>query len=165
MGKSIFIALLAAAAGAAAGYYAKDGLTCGGETAVSLVARQDIKAGAVLNEELLETRELPRAYLQQGSFEVRDMTDVRLADGYTALVDIPKGDQVGRNCLKEPAGKPPAEAEAPAQQRYLSGIKYLQNSNYEKARGEFAEALKLDPKHDGAKAGLERVRKITAGGN
>ncbi|MHB0995003.1 MAG: hypothetical protein ACYC2I_01395, partial [Elusimicrobiales bacterium] len=87
MGKNIFIALLAALAGAAARYYAKGGLTSGGETAVSLVARPDIKAGAVLNEDLLETRDLPRAYLQQGSFEVRDMTDVRLADGYTALVD------------------------------------------------------------------------------
>ena len=164
MGRNIFIALLAALAGAAAGYYAKGGLSCGGETAVTLVARQDIRAGTVLNQDLLETRDLPRAYLQQDSFEVRDMTDVKMADGHTALVDIPKGNQVGRNSLKAPAGKTGDAPEAPAQQRYLSGIKYLQNADYEKAALEFSEALKLDPKHSEAAAGLERVRKITAGG-
>lgn len=165
MVKNIFIALLAALAGAAAGYYAKGGPACGGGTAVTLVARHDIPAGTVLGEDMVETRDLPRAYLQQDSFEVRDMTDLKLIAGHTALVDIPKGNQVGRRCLKAPAAAPAAQPEAPAQQRYLSGIKYLQNADYEKARREFAEALKLDPKHAEAKAGLERVRKITAGGN
>lgn len=167
MGKKIFIAVLAALAAGAAVYYMKGRAGCcgGAETAVTAVARQDIPAGTVLSEDMLETRTLPRTYMQQDSLEVRYMTDLKLLAGQTALVDIPKGNQVGTNSLKAPAGKPAAVPEEPAQQRYLNGIKYLQNGNYDKARLEFAEALKLDPKHTEAKAGLERVRKITAGGN
>jgi hypothetical protein len=164
MGKNIIAVLVAAIVAAAAGYYARGGGMCGSDKAVTLVARQDIKAGAVLTEDMLETFELPRLYMQQDSFEVRDMSDIKLAAGHTALVDIPKGNQVGRSSLKAPAGAVPAAPENPAQARYLEGIKYLQNSNYPKAAAEFEAALKLDPKHSEARAGLERVKKITAGG-
>lgn len=164
MGKNIVALLVTAIAAAAAGYYVGGGAMCSYDKGVVLVARQDIVPGTVLTEDMLETRDMPRLYMQQDSFEVRDMTDLKLAVGHTALVSIPKGNQVGRSSLKAPAGAVPAAPENPAQAHYLEGIKYLQNSNYAKSAAEFEAALKLDPRHAEAKAGLERVKKITAGG-
>lgn len=56
----------------------------------------------------------------------------------------------------------PGEAASPAQARYTEGLKYFQAADYEKARAEWEEALRLDPGNQDAAAGLDRIKKITA---
>lgn len=51
-----------------------------------------------------------------------------------------------------------------ARQHYLEGLKYFQNSNYEKARDEWSIAKQLDPENSDAPAGLKRIEQILAGG-
>lgn len=51
-----------------------------------------------------------------------------------------------------------------SQQHYLNGLKYFQNSNYEKARNEWNIAKQLDPENSDAKAGLKRIEQILSGG-
>lgn len=136
------------------------------EIAHVIAARSDLAPGTVLTEDMLETRTLPRYALQQGAYEVRSMTDIKAPAGLTAVVRIPKGDQVTENCLKD-AGAPPAAASDKllrSQERYLSGLKYFQNSNYPMARSEWQDALKLNPKNADAAAGLQRVEMIERGG-
>lgn len=164
--KTLLIVVLAAACGWLAW---KSG--CGlcrpaGETVTVVVARADIQPGTVLDETMLDTRTLPRAYAQAGAYEVKSMTDIRLATGQKAAVRIPKGDQVTGNCLlsefKADASKAKDKKEL-SQAAYLEGVKYFQNSNYEKAKASWAEAVRLNPKNDDARAGLKRVAAITGG--
>lgn len=51
-----------------------------------------------------------------------------------------------------------------AQQHYMEGIKYFQNSNYDKARDEWTIARQLDPGNADAAAGLKRIESILSGG-
>lgn len=129
-----------------------------------LVARADLPAGTVLKEELVETMRLPRHYMQQGAYEMRSMSDIRLINNLVTLVRIPKGNQITQSVLG--AGSPKAGADSgvsPSQQHYLEGVKYLQNANYEQARKEWKTALKLDPSNTEAAAGLKRVEQILSG--
>lgn len=64
---------------------------------------------------------------------------------------------------KKPAGVS-AENKIAAQQHYLEGLKYFQNSNYEKARDEWTITRQLDPGHADSAAGLKRIQQILAGG-
>ncbi|MBI4801228.1 MAG: hypothetical protein HY796_01775 [Elusimicrobia bacterium] len=50
------------------------------------------------------------------------------------------------------------------QQHYLEGLKYFQNSNYEKARDEWTIVKQLDPTNTDAEAGLKRIEQILTGG-
>lgn len=50
-----------------------------------------------------------------------------------------------------------------AQSHYLEGLKYFQNSNYEKARDEWTIVKQLDPGNSDAEAGLKRIEQILAG--
>lgn len=134
-----------------------------GEMGTVLAARADLPAGTVLNEDLVETLEVPRRYMQADSYEVRSMSDVKLVSGLTARVRIPKGNQITQSCLA--AGAPaPAAALPPSQRHYLDGMKYFQNADYERARDEWRAALKLDPANAEAAAGLRRVQQVLAGG-
>jgi tetratricopeptide (TPR) repeat protein len=65
--------------------------------------------------------------------------------------------------IKKPAGVS-EENKAAAQQHYLEGLKYFQNSNYEKARDEWTIARQLDPGNADAGAGLKRIEQILSGG-
>jgi len=133
------------------------------EMSTVLVARADLPAGTVLTEDLVETLEVPRRYMQADSYEVRSMSDVKLVNGLTARVRIPKGNQVTLSCLA--AGAPAADAALPPSQRhYLDGMKYFQNTDYERARDEWRAALKLDPANVEAAAGLRRVEQVLSGG-
>ncbi|MDD2806620.1 MAG: SAF domain-containing protein [Elusimicrobiales bacterium] len=168
MWKNLLILCLAAAA-AFFGWRLYGGALPAGaqETAVVISARADLAPGTVLTEDMLETRTLPRYALQQGAYEVKSMTDIKAPAGLTAVVRIPKGDQVTENCLKDDGAKPSSAAAdklLQAQERYLSGLKYFQNSNYPMARSEWQEALKLSPKNADAAAGLKRIAMIEAGG-
>lgn len=139
----------------------------GEETTTVIVARADIQPGAVLDESMLETRTMPRAYAQEGAYEVKSMMDIRLATGQKAAVRIPKGDQVTGNCLlaeNKSAAPGTKDKKALSQEAYLEGVKYFQNSNYEKAKASWAEAVRLNPKNDDARSGLKRIDAITAGG-
>jgi len=142
--------------------------TPGDETAVVISARADIQPGTVIAEDMLETLTLPRRYMQSGAYEVRSMTDIKLPVGRIAAVRIPKGDQLTQECLKEGmklmAEMKALDKKAQSQERYVEGLKYFQNSNYEKAREEWAASVKLYPKNEDAKAGLKRLAQIEAGG-
>ncbi|MCM2267882.1 MAG: hypothetical protein NDI60_08950 [Elusimicrobiales bacterium] len=65
--------------------------------------------------------------------------------------------------VKKPMG-PSAENRLASQQHYLEGLKYFQNSNYEKARDEWTIARQLDPGNADAGAGLKRIEQILSGG-
>ena len=47
-----------------------------------------------------------------------------------------------------------------SQQHYLSGVVYYQKGDYEKARKEWKDSLRLDPNNQEAKAGVERIEKL-----
>lgn len=167
MGKNNAIAagaLVLAGAAYWAGLITGERSTAGhGEMSTVLVARADLPAGTVLVTDLVETLEIPRRYMQADSYEVRSMTDVKLVNGLTARVRIPKGNQVTQSCLA--AGAPAADAALPPSQRhYLDGVKYFQNADYERARDEWRAALKADPANTEAAAGLRRVQQVLSGG-
>lgn len=56
------------------------------------------------------------------------------------------------------------ENKAAAVQHYMAGLKYFQDSNYDKARDEWTIAKQLDPTNADAAAGLKRIEQILAGG-
>ncbi len=64
---------------------------------------------------------------------------------------------------KKPAGVS-TENRMAAQQHYMEGLKYFQNSNYDKARDEWTITRQLDPEHADAATGLKRIEQILAGG-
>ncbi len=47
-----------------------------------------------------------------------------------------------------------------AQQHYLEGLKFYQNSNFEKARDEWNIAKQLDPGNADVESGLKRIDKL-----
>ncbi|MBP5287238.1 MAG: hypothetical protein J6Z08_05005 [Elusimicrobiales bacterium] len=53
-----------------------------------------------------------------------------------------------------------AENKAQAQQHYIEGLKFFQNSNYEQARNSWTIARQLDPENEDAKLGLKRIEQI-----
>jgi len=65
--------------------------------------------------------------------------------------------------VKKPQGIS-EENKLAAQQHYLEGLKYFQNSNYEKARDEWTIARQLDPSNADTASGLKRIEQILAGG-
>ncbi len=65
--------------------------------------------------------------------------------------------------VKKPAGVS-EENRLASQQHYLEGLKYFQNSNYEKARDEWTIARQLDPGNADTAAGLKRIEQILSGG-
>jgi tetratricopeptide (TPR) repeat protein len=50
-----------------------------------------------------------------------------------------------------------------AQHHYLEGLKFFQNSNYEKARDEWTISKQLDPGNTDVEAGLKRIDQLQAG--
>ncbi|OGR42503.1 MAG: hypothetical protein A2X35_11845 [Elusimicrobia bacterium GWA2_61_42] len=65
--------------------------------------------------------------------------------------------------VKKPAGVSEDNRLA-AQQHYIEGLKFFQNSNYEKARDEWTIARQLDPGNADTAAGLKRIENILSGG-
>lgn len=132
-----------------------------GETITVISARDDLQPGTVLAEDMLETRTLPRLYMQQDSFVVRSMSDMRLPVGLTVAVRIPKGDQVTKNCLAGSAAQPPAaDKKTLSQEYYVDGLRCFQNSDFVKARERWQAAVEADPANADALAGLKRLEMI-----
>ncbi len=65
--------------------------------------------------------------------------------------------------LKKPQGVS-EENRLAGQQHYVEGLKFFQNSNYDKARDEWTIARQLDPGNSDASAGLKRIEQLIAGG-
>lgn len=65
--------------------------------------------------------------------------------------------------VKKPAGVS-EENRMAGQQHYMEGLKYFQNSNYEKARDEWTITRQLDPGNADAATGLKRIEQILSGG-
>ena len=134
------------------------------EMAQVLVARYDLPARTTLKEELVEVREIPRLYMQQDVYEVRSPGDIKLVTNLVSAVRIPKGNQITLSSLVSPSPKAGSSVKVPpAQEHYLEGLKYFQNSDYEKAREEWTIVKKLDPSNTEAEAGLKRIEHILAG--
>ncbi|MEK7721040.1 MAG: hypothetical protein AAB359_01470 [Elusimicrobiota bacterium] len=75
--------------------------------------------------------------------------------------------EVKRKSVAEIGKKPQETSEEKrlaAQNHYMEGIKYFQNSNYDKARDEWTIARQLDPDNADAAAGLKRIESILSGG-
>ncbi|MDO8806638.1 MAG: hypothetical protein Q7R35_19670 [Elusimicrobiota bacterium] len=68
-------------------------------------------------------------------------------------------DEIG----KKPVGVS-EENRLAAQQHYVEGLKYFQNSNYDKARDEWTIARQLDPGSADSASGLKRIEQILSGG-
>ena len=69
--------------------------------------------------------------------------------------------------VEEVAKKPQGISEEnrlAGQQHYMEGLKYFQNSNYEKARDEWTIARQLDSGNADAATGLKRIEQILSGG-
>lgn len=137
-----------------------------------MTAARDLPAGAVLDEDCVEVRDLPRRFVESGAYELHSSADIRLISKLVAIVRIPKGNQLIRSSLlvraakPDPAIKPKTESEnAEAQMHYIKGLKYFQNDDYTKAREEWNKVLKLEPKNIDAAAGLHRIDQILNPGN
>ena len=135
------------------------------ETVHVLVARYDLPAHTTLKEDLVEIRQVPRIYIQQDVYEIRSLADIKLVANLVSAIRIPKGNQITQSSMVSPNPKAEASVKVPpGQQHYLEGLKYFQNSDYEKAREEWTIAKKLSPSNTDAEAGLKRIDQILAGG-
>jgi len=69
------------------------------DRATILVAKFDLPARTVMNVDLVETREVPRQYLEQDSYEIRSQSDIKLVANLVTAVRIPKGNQITQSAL------------------------------------------------------------------
>jgi tetratricopeptide (TPR) repeat protein len=59
---------------------------------------------------------------------------------------------------------PRAAEDKGSQEHYLQGLIYYEKGDYEKARREWVEAVRLDPHNDDARLGLQRIEKLYGSG-
>ena len=64
-----------------------------------LVAKADIPERTVLHEDMVETLEVPRKFMQQDSFEIKTPSDIRLIVNLVTRVRVPKGNQLTQSSL------------------------------------------------------------------
>jgi Flp pilus assembly protein CpaB len=69
------------------------------ERATVLVAKFDLPARTIMNVDLVETREMPRMYLEQDAYEVRSQSDLKLVTNLVTAIRIPKGNQLSQSSL------------------------------------------------------------------
>lgn len=138
-------------------------------TARVVVAAEYLPQGTMITEDKLAVMMVPRKYMQFGCFEVRGPEDIKGPIGLVTMVRIPKGDQVTQNCLSEDGKKALYKAVddrvTQARLRYLEGLKYFQNADYERAREEWRAARSLDPQNRDAANGLKRIAGIELAGD
>jgi tetratricopeptide (TPR) repeat protein len=119
-------------------------------------ARQQMKAEA--DEKRRRSEEAARRAREEEEKRAKEEEDRKKAEEEAKR----KGMTV-EEVVKKPAGVS-EENRLAAQQHYLEGLKYFQNSNYEKARDEWTIARQLDPSNADTAAGLKRIEQILAGG-
>jgi len=69
------------------------------EKATVLVAKFDLPPRTIMNVDLVETREMPRMYLEQDSYEVRSQSDLKLVSNLVTSIRVPKGNQLTQSAL------------------------------------------------------------------
>ena len=69
------------------------------ERATVLTAKFDLPARTIMNTDLVETREIPRMYLEQDAYEVRSQSDLKLVSNLVTAVRVPKGNQLTQSAL------------------------------------------------------------------
>ncbi len=69
------------------------------EKATVLVAKFDLPPRTIMNVDLVETREMPRMYLEQDAYEVRSQSDLKLVSNLVTAVRVPKGNQLTQSAL------------------------------------------------------------------
>lgn len=69
------------------------------ERATVLTARFDLPARTIMNVDLVETREIPRMYLEQDAYEVKSQSDIKLVTNLVTGIRIPKGNQITQSAL------------------------------------------------------------------
>lgn len=85
------------------------------------------------------------------------------ADRIKAEAEAKRKGTAVEETVKKPAGIS-EENRLAGQQHYMEGLKFFQNSNYEKARDEWTIARQLDPGNADAATGLKRIEQILSGG-
>jgi Flp pilus assembly protein CpaB len=69
------------------------------ERATVLVAKFDLPARTVMNVDLVETRDMPRMYLEQDAYEVKSQSDLKLVSNLVTAIRVPKGNQITQSAL------------------------------------------------------------------
>ncbi len=69
------------------------------ESATVLVARFDLPARTIMNVDLVETKEVPRMYVEQDAYEVKSQSDIKLVSNLVTSIRIPKGNQITQSAL------------------------------------------------------------------
>ncbi len=69
------------------------------EQATVLVSRFDLPARTIMNVDLVETRQIPRMYMEQDAYEVKSQSDIKLITNLVTAVRIPKGNQITQSAL------------------------------------------------------------------
>ena len=123
---------------------------------LTLRAREQMKLEA--DEKRRRAEEAARRAKEEEARKAKEAEDMKKAQEEAAR----KGLTV-EEVVKKPAGVS-QENRMAAQQHYLEGLKFFQNSNYEKARSEWTVAKQLDPENSDVTAGLKRIEQILSGG-
>lgn len=74
-------------------------LAAANEPATVLVAKYDLPARTIMNVDLVETRVIPKMYIEQDSYEVRSQSDIKLVSNLVTAIRIPKGNQITQSGL------------------------------------------------------------------
>ncbi len=69
------------------------------ETAQVLVAKVDIPERTVLKEDMVDTVQVPRKFMEQDAFEVKTQSDMKLISNLVSRIRIPKGNQISQSAL------------------------------------------------------------------
>ena len=69
------------------------------ETGSVLVARVDIPERTVIKEDMVESKAVPRKFMEQDAFEVKTPSDIKMISNLVTRVRVPKGNQVTQSSL------------------------------------------------------------------
>lgn len=105
---------------------------------------------------------------EEAARRAKEEADRRAAEEAAKEKAAEEAKQTGMAMQQQAEEQKPAavtqEDKIAARQHYLNGLKYFQNSNYDKARDEWTIAKQLDPSNPDVQAGLKRIEQILAGG-
>ncbi len=74
-------------------------LSAQNEPAQVLVAKYDLPARTIMNVDLVDTRVIPRNFIEQDSYEIKSQSDIKLVSNLVTAVRIPKGNQITQSAL------------------------------------------------------------------
>ncbi|MCM2267887.1 MAG: Flp pilus assembly protein CpaB [Elusimicrobiales bacterium] len=74
-------------------------LAAANEPATVLVAKYDLPARTIMNVDLVETRVIPKMYIEQDAYEVKSQSDIKLVSNLVTSIRVPKGNQITQSAL------------------------------------------------------------------